>query len=644
VAVLGYRISNRWAGNTSGQSYDDITFFDNLGNEDSSIIYLDLQVSAIEISEVVDAAEIYLDIQASGVDEYVIPVESVEAATVYLDIRVRGVEEGIFWETFENLDAWDVDPSYPLRETIYITKRHATEGDSSLRFTTDSIYAVDPAQPAVKWIDTVNGDNPAIKYWLSYSFMLEDWERVWRDNNNPQGMFLPAQIAVVDDYDGNYGLAPTIEALTETTGQISFSDGAGTTDIALNAQQWYQYQIGYQDDGTDITFEYWLDGVQVAVSDAVYLGLGDPLKIPKGIWMGNDNSNVSGLFYIDDMIWSPDVQPRQSYDVESAPGTTHQQWVKIREKESGAGAEVTIEIDTVTEAWLYAEIFIPADLQFNVEGSNEFSNDFLKTDNTNFAIKRVGLTNVWNWVINSVDLGIPVEFDRWYRLSWHELAGSTTLEYQIDSDLFSTTYIAPTGTNFIRAAHPVSQPPISGGYIGIDNLAYSTENWVRADRFDYHWDFEGLDPLNDANTNYPTPPLIATFGPGDYVTSLEEGGVGPGPGLPEGLSGDDAIVILTFYVESVEVYSTTYDDAEIYFDLQLPFVAGQEAYGSAEFATIYLDMQPGGGECHSTWLATFLGEGEAYLDLYASVQTLEWSASEELEWSFGDVVTEGINC
>jgi len=624
-------------------------FLSDDGNIDAATIYVDIQVSSSELQEAVDSAEIYFDLQASGVDVYTLPTESVDADTIYVDIRVRGVEEGIFWETFENLDAWDVNPAYPLRETVYITKRHATEGISSLRFMTDSVYNVDSAQPAIKWIDTVNGDNPAIKYWLSYSFMLEDWERVWRNNNNPQGLYLPAQIAVVDDYSGNFGLAATIEALSATTGEISFFDGTSLNSQALNAKQWYQYQIGYQDDGTDITFEYWLDGVQVAVSTAAFLGAGNPLQIPKGIWMGNDNSNVSGLFYIDDMIWSPDVQPRQAYDVESAPGTTHQQWVKIREKESGAGAEVTIELDpdfldTITEAWLYAEIFIPADLQFNVEGSNEFSNDFLKTDNTNFAIKRVGLTNVWNWVINSTDTGIPVEFDRWYRLSWHELAGSTTLEYQIDSDLFSTTYTAPTGTNFISATYPESQPPILGGYIGVDNLAYSTEDWVRSDRFDYHWDFEGLDPLNDANTNYPTPPLVATFGPGDYITSLEEGGVGPGPGLPEGLSGDDAIVILTFYVESIEVYSTTYEEAEIYLDLKLPFVSGQDAYGSAEFATVYLDMQPGGGECHSTWIATFLGEGEAYLDLYASVQTLEWTAVEELEWSFGDVVTEGINC
>ena len=258
-------------------------FLSDDGNIDAATIYVDIQISSSELQEAVDSAEIYFDLQASGVDVYTLPTESVDADTIYVDNRVRGVEEGIFWETFENLDAWDVNPAYPLRETVYITKRHATEGISSLRFMTDSVYNVDSAQPAIKWIDTVNGDNPAIKYWLSYSFMLEDWERVWRNNNNPQNLYLPAQIAVVDDYSGNFGLAATIEALSATTGEISFFDGTSLNSQALNAKQWYQYQIGYQDDGTDITFEYWLDGVQVAVSTAAFLGNGNPLQIPKGI-------------------------------------------------------------------------------------------------------------------------------------------------------------------------------------------------------------------------------------------------------------------------------------------------------------------------------------------------------------------------
>lgn len=602
------------------------------GPEDSETVYVDIQVSSTEVAETVDSATVLVDLEASGTEQLITPFEYIDTATVYVDIRVRGVEETAFWETFENLDAWDIDPAFPLRENFYITKRHATDGPSALRFMPDTVYTVDSAQLAIKWIDTVLGDNPAVKYWLSYAFMLEDWERVWRDNNNPQNMYLPAQIALEDTFDGNFGVAPTIEALSATTGQIHFDDDGGPVTIAINAKQWYRYQIGYQDDGTDITFESWLDGAKVAEVVTSLLGSGNPLHIPKGIWIGSDLSNVSAIFYVDDMIWSPGVQPRQPSSVESAPGTTEKQWVRIREKETGgAAADVTIDIPAETEAWLYAEVYVSSDMQFGVDGSNEFSAEFVQTDNTRFGIKRVGLSSVWNWTINGSDTGIPVVFDVWHRLSWHELAGSTALEYRINDDIFNTTYTAPTHINFISALHPyVWTGSPQGAWIGVDNLAFSTEDWVRAGRFDEHWDFEGLDPLGGA-----VAPFSAQFGPGDYIPSLEEQGVGPGPGLPEALSSDDAEVYILFTITATEQFPTS-DDAVVLVDVG---VTSLDAYGTTDAATVLIDLQVQGGECFSSFSGDFLGEGEATME-WSGTDRLEWASTDNLEWSPGLVSSE----
>ena len=647
-----YYLPFGWAANDD--AFDEIAFLYlgepfyvlDAGVADAATVLVDLQVSDTQVFEGTDAATVLVDLQASGTDEYTVAVEYTDAETIYLDIRVRGVEEGIFWDTFENLDAWEIDDNSGFGAPAYITKRHATEGLTSLRYTVDNVYG----SPAYyQWIDLDNGDNPAIQYWLSFAFRIEDWERVWR-NGDGSPFWLPIDFASEIDFGGTVGATPLIRAVSETTGEIGFFDGTTTTWTAINADQWYRVQIGWQNDGTDIVYEVWFEGALEIVSDPVWLGSNQPQWIPKGLLMWSDNGNVSGTVYLDDVIYSLDVQPRQPSIVESAPGTTDKQWVKMRERGFGGfgNTGVWIELDpdyldTVTEAYLYTEVYIPQVL-LDTLSNNEFTNNFLETDQFQLRIvKRLGV-NKW-WTDSSHEFGTVVG-DRWYRVAWHEVAGVGTYDIYIDDDLYTGGYfVAPTGINYMGAFPPRADEAINDmSWIGVDNLAFSLTGWVRSDNFDMHWDFEGLDPLYDAVANYPTPPRFAEFGDGNYVPSLEEGGIGPGPGLPDPLTTETAEVLLTLSIESLEIFSTTFDAAQVYLQFYVPFFSGQEAYGSAEEATITLDLQPGGGECHSTWIATFLGEGEAYLEFYTSVETLEWSGDEELEWSFGDVVTEGINC
>lgn len=327
--------------------------------EDAATVYFDLEATSVDSYETIDDATVLVDLQASGVEELVVPTHSVDADTIYLDIRVRGIEEGIFWETFENLDAWEIDDNSGFGTHAYITKRHATDGPTSLRYTVDQVYG----SPAFyRWLDLDNGDDPNIKYWLSFAFMIEDWGRVWRDGAG-QPFYLPIDLASEDVDYAAVGAVPLIRPITETTGEIGFFDGNTTTWTAINAKQWYQVQVGWQNDGTDITYEVWFEGVQEIVSDPVWLGSNQPQWIPKGLIIWTDLSNVSGVVYLDDVIYSPDVQPRQPSIIESAPQTTTDQWVMIREKPSGPFASVYMELDPtysdlVTEAWVYGEIYI----------------------------------------------------------------------------------------------------------------------------------------------------------------------------------------------------------------------------------------------------------------------------------------------
>lgn len=70
MAVLGHRFTRSiWAGNLSGQSYDDVTFQAIITAQqytDAGTVYLDLQPSGVDIRERTDSATVLLDLQVLG--------------------------------------------------------------------------------------------------------------------------------------------------------------------------------------------------------------------------------------------------------------------------------------------------------------------------------------------------------------------------------------------------------------------------------------------------------------------------------------------------------------------------------------------------------------------------------------------------
>lgn len=65
--------------------------------------------------------------------------------------------------------------------------------------------------------------------------------------------------------------------------------------------------------------------------------------------------------------------------------------------------------------------------------------------------------------------------------------------------------------------------------------------------------------------------------------------------------------------------------------------SGTEGTDRLDSATVPLTFSVLGGECYSTFMADFLGEGEATLE-WSGIDNLEWSSEENLEWSEGEVV------
>ncbi len=168
-------------------------------------------------------------------------------------------------------------------------------------------------------------------------------------------------------------------------------------------------------------------------------------------------------------------------------------------------------------------------------------------------------------------------------------------------------------------------------WFGIDNVMYSVEGWLSdGGEIAENWAFEGRDVLNLANNNYPTPPRYVYFGPGDATISLEEGNIVESPAVYNPIIRFDLQV--SFTEESL-----IHDAATVYLDLT--------AYSNVyfDYPTIYFDIQPLGGECYSTWSALQL-DGEADLRWSTSQEITRWESIDNLRWSQGEVLVEGINC
>jgi hypothetical protein len=116
-------------------------------------------------------------------------------------------------------------------------------------------------------------------------------------------------------------------------------------------------------------------------------------------------------------------------------------------------------------------------------------------------------------------------------------------------------------------------------------------------------------------------------------------------GTDVGPYSDEATVYLDLLAGgSEEFHGTMLDDATV--SLKITPGAAWETQGreTVDAATVYLDLQVLGGECFSTFVGALLGEGEAELCMATVTDELSMIADAELEWTYGAVTVEGIDC
>ena len=96
---------------------------------------------------------------------------------------------------------------------------------------------------------------------------------------------------------------------------------------------------------------------------------------------------------------------------------------------------------------------------------------------------------------------------------------------------------------------------------------------------------------------------------------------------------DSATVYLDLQPSSADVLGAV-DSATVYLDLW--------AY-SAPTAVVYLNLQPLGGECYSTFSAEQFGEGEASLR-WTGIADPRWSGDANARWTATVSVGDQIHC
>jgi hypothetical protein len=104
---------------------------------------------------------------------------------------------------------------------------------------------------------------------------------------------------------------------------------------------------------------------------------------------------------------------------------------------------------------------------------------------------------------------------------------------------------------------------------------------------------------------------------------------------------DAFAVMLDLQVSSQDVGPIT-DTQTVYLDLQ-PLSSEFQERLILDSATVYLDLQNLGGECLSTYSGVLI-EGEADLRWATESDQLRWLGEDELRWSEGEILIEGINC
>lgn len=335
------------------------------------------------------------------------------------------------------------------------------------------------------------------------------------------------------------------------------------------------------------------------------------------------------------------------------PLVTTNQWVKIREKASGLNAFVEFDIDpdftnALQEAWFYTEVYVPSEL-LTALGNNNESQLILNSEGFRLFIRTDGSGNpFWRRRNNAgtqvgTDLAFPASpGNRWYRVEWHIKISTAACDIRVDGELQTGTDPAPpTGLNYMLAGYPSPTPPTNNAFIGIDNMAYSTSGWVSQQyALGMSESFEGgKNALIYLNDRFPEYAWLIMFGPNGDTTTIESGSPGPGPGIPS----DAYTVPLTLTPSGTEEYSSPseYTDAATVLVDLVPTSA--DVIVGIDAATVALDLQVLGGECHSTWSGSNVGEGDAFTRWLAQANA-RWSGEPYQRWTAVVSVGETIHC
>lgn len=584
----------------------------------------------------------------------------IDSGTVYVDIRCSGQEEGTFYETFENLNAfdWTMDADgFDL--SLYITRKHASEGVTALRFDPPTTY--DGLGLETQWIDTTYGGQVGVTYYLSYSFYLEEWAGLWGNGDRSGNMPLPGFAMQYGDV--NYGGYPFLDALSATTGRMTHSFFFGGGNTTLTAGMWHTIRMKYvTPDGVNFNGEMWLDNASVGTGSGTHLGPYPPV----GIDLFNDQGQVGrGVVYIDDMIWSPNVESRYSSSTETVTNpTTTQQWVKIRDKDAGTAAEIKITLPSgESSAHWFSGVYTPNALLSGITNGTS-TNSFLTWANCGLKISKVGGVNKWQ--LND-DTAFGTVTRGWHDIRVQHTAGSSQVNITIDGTLYqpfidaahtgTATNISSLTASHVRDRDGSVSTSDTSRWLGFSELAIDLSGPVLNTNYDYRFPMQNVDKLGDVTGLY-SPTYTASLGPAGDVASYEEAAHGPGPGLPQLVYSEEGEVYLNFTVSAIEF--SNIEAATIYFNLSVSSVeayyvdeatvylnlsnTSAELYEGFDAATAYLDMTVLGGECFSTLSGSLLGEGEADARWGSSLDEPRWNGDSLTRWDEGDIVVEGINC
>lgn len=212
----------------------------------------------------------------------------------------------------------------------------------------------------------------------------------------------------------------------------------------------------------------------------------------------------------------------------------------------GASVEVDLDpnfTDLYTDAYLSTYVYIPSTVLPDLSANTGTRYTLVQTDDFLLSVRHHSGTV--DWCSENTGAGsnfAPVTFDAWVQVEIHAVAGATTYDVKIGGSTYTglnSSFLPATGVNFLAGINfPASIVGDGGGvaaddWVGFDDMAWSFTNWISSGGTVFaRWSFDGVDPLNDANTNWPDPPWATNPTP---LLTLETGGqnnadIAPGEG------------------------------------------------------------------------------------------------------------------